>query len=92
MLLLTTNKKKELQKLTQIMCLVKHLTMTFLFGSSIETVIAFPPAKYALHDSVSLNVFASKIATSTVIVGHSSKDSQIIYWTHFQSVNIVILG
>ena len=33
----------------------------------------------ALRDSVSLNVFASKVATSAVIVGHSSKDLQIIY-------------
>jgi len=33
----------------------------------------------ALHDSVSLNVFASKVATSAVIVGHSSKDLHIIY-------------
>jgi len=57
------------------MCLVIHLTLTFLFGSPIETVILFPPTKHALHDSVSLNAFASKIATSAVIVGHFSKDT-----------------
>jgi len=78
-LLFSTDKKKELRKLTQVMCLVKHSTVTFLFSSPIETVIVFPPAKHALHDSVSLNAFASKIATSAVIVGHSSENSQIIY-------------
>jgi len=74
MLLLSTDKEKELRKLTQVMCLVKNLTVTFLFGSPIETVIVFPPTKHTLHDSVSLNAFASKIATSAVIVGHFSED------------------
>jgi len=81
--------RKKTAKATQVLRLVKNLSVTFLFGSPIETVIVSPPTKHALHDSVSLNAVASKIATSAVIVGHSSKDSQIIYWTHFQSVNIV---
>jgi len=60
------------------MCFVKILTVRFVFGSPVETVIVFPPAKHALRNSVSLNVFARKV-TSAVIVGHSSKDLQIIY-------------
>jgi len=34
----------------------------------------FPPAKYYFNNSVSLNAFASKAATSAVIMGHSSHD------------------
>jgi len=51
--------------------------VTFLFDSPVKIIIVFPPAKHALHDSVSLNAFASKVATSAGIVGHSSKDQQL---------------
>jgi len=39
-----------------------------------KLIIQFPPDKYDFHNSVSLNVVASKAATSAVIVGHSSND------------------
>ena len=61
------------------MCFVKRLTVTFLFGSPVEIIIVFPAAKHALHDSVSQNAFASKVATSAAIVGHFRKESTIIY-------------
>jgi len=44
-----------------------------------EIIIVFPPTTHALHDSVSLNAIVSKVATSAVIVGHSSKGLQITY-------------
>ena len=50
-------------------------------------MIVFPPAKHTLHASVSLNAFASKVATSAVIAGHSS-----ICWWYFQNTSIVIFG
>jgi len=39
-----------------------------------------------------LNAFASQVAKSAGIVGHFSKDLQIIYSPYFQSVDIVIFG
>jgi len=39
-----------------------------------------------------MNAFAMKAATSAVIVGHSNKDLQIIYWQYFYRANIVIFG
>jgi len=49
--------------------------MTFPVGLPAK-IILFPPAKYDFNNSVSLNAFASKAATSPVIVGHSSNDLQ----------------
>jgi len=43
----------------------------------------FPPDKHDFRNSVSLNAFASKVATSAVILGHSNKDLQIIYLPYF---------
>jgi len=42
-----------------------------------KLIILFLPAKSDFDDSVSLNVFASKAATSAVIVGHSSNDLEL---------------
>jgi len=53
------------------MCFFKDLTVTFLFVSPVGITIVFPPAKHALHHSVSLNAFAPKVGASAVIVGHS---------------------
>ena len=44
-----------------------------------KLIIVFPPARHDFHNSVSLNAFVSKVATSVVIVGQFSKDLQIIY-------------
>ena len=49
--------------------------MTFPVGlPAIIDIILFPPAKYDFNNSVSWNACASKVATSAVIVGHSSND------------------
>jgi len=37
-------------------------------------MILFPPAKYDFNNSVYLNVFVSKAATSAVVVEHCSHD------------------
>jgi len=42
-----------------------------------KLMILFTPAKYGYNNSVSLNAFASKAASSSLIVGHSSNDLQI---------------
>jgi len=48
------------------MCFFKNLTVNFWFVSPVEITIVFPPAKYALHNCVSLNVFVLKVRTSAV--------------------------
>jgi len=37
-----------------------------------KVIILFPPAKHDFNNSVSLNAFGSKAATTAVIVWHSS--------------------
>jgi len=56
----------------QAMCCVKYLTMSFWVVCLQKLIILFRPAKYDFNNFVSLNAFASKAATSAVIVGHSS--------------------
>jgi len=43
-----------------------------------KLIILFLPAKHDLNNSVSLNAFASKAATSIVIVEHSSNDLETV--------------
>jgi len=38
-----------------------------------KLIIVFPPAKHDFPNCVLLNAFASEVATSAVIVGHSSQ-------------------
>ena len=51
---------------------VNHDVFRWFAGKNLS--ILFPHAKHDINNSVSLNVFASKVATSAVIVGHSSYD------------------
>jgi len=71
------------------MCFVKYFNRG-IFGLFClwKLLILFPPAKYDFNDPVSLNAFASKAATSAVILGHSSNVSQI-FLLYIQSVNSV---
>ena len=39
-----------------------------------KLIILFPLVKYDFSNSMSLNIFALKVATSAAIVGHSSND------------------
>jgi len=39
-----------------------NLTVTFLFGAPVEMTAVFPPAKHALHDSVSYESFCIEIS------------------------------
>jgi len=49
-------------KLTQAMSFGNNLTVTFLFGAPVEMTAVFPPAKHALHDSVSYESFCIEIS------------------------------
>jgi len=62
------------------MCCVKYLTMIFPVGLPAKIGNPVPASQVAYHfnNSVSLNAFASKAATSAVIVGHSNYDSEFL--------------
>jgi len=49
-----------------------------------KLIILFPPAKCDFNDSVSLNAFALKAATSAVIVEHSSNDLEFLLIVHLE--------
>ena len=67
------------------MCFVKSFTVTFLVDSPVEINNLVPPATHDFYNSVSLNALASKVATSAVIVGHSSKDLELFIDTTFRA-------
>jgi len=54
-------------------------------------IILFPTAKYDFNNYVSLNIFASKAATSAEIVGRSSNDLEFFIGPTFKA-SIVIFG
>jgi len=55
----------------------ERISLNVLKGNRFQ----LPPAKHDFNNSVSLNDFASKAATSAVILEYSSKDLQIIFLT-----------
>ena len=81
--------EKKMWNLKWAMCFVTNSTVTFLVGPMWKVTILFPPAKQDFHNSVPFNAFASKATTCAVIMGHSSKDMQIVNGPYVQSVNNV---
>jgi len=56
------------------MCFDNYSSLTFLVGLLAKINHSVPASQVRFNNSMSLNVFASKAATSAVTVGHSSND------------------
>jgi len=61
--------------------------MTFSVGLLAKTnkIVLFSPTKYDFNNSVSLKIFASKVATSALIVEHSRNDLEFFIGSVFRA-------